>query len=316
MKYLGYTKGKKYSNLQVSKFEDALKKKKKNAYRKSSTAKMSSDAIDEEIEKSPLNSVNLLVSQEKQPFVSLLKQILILDANLHKKNYMWREHKELLEALKRSIRLFPIPEASILMHETLFSYAQKAVKPLQYISLEILASLIVYSYDLEESESITKEIITEWAEAKSSRLQCLFVDFFEICWSLPFTFTHIVEKLFIQLVAVSKSPYRSVKLRILKMIPNIRPLLNDADILEEITSMLLRFNDEEYDTLTMKTENTKILMYKWKCQDKEIKGKEEEKILETERQKKADESEELLQELSEINKVLVEERVKRDEELK
>lgn len=100
------------------------------------------------------------------------------------------------------------------------------------------------------------------------------------------------------------------------MIPNIRPLLNDADILEEITSMLLRFNDEEYDTLTMKTENTKILMYKWKCQDKEIKGKEEEKILETERQKKADESEELLQELSEINKVLVEERVKRDEELK
>lgn len=173
-------------------------------YKKSSTGKLSIELIDEEAEKSLLNNINLLISEEKQPYVSLFKQIMILNGNLHKKVSMWRQQLELLTILKRRIKDFPIPEISLLFHEVLFDYAKDGIKPLQYISLEILASLILYNYDIEEAESIMKEVISEFAEADSSHWRCLFVDFFEICWSLPFTIANLEEKLFGHLIKISE----------------------------------------------------------------------------------------------------------------
>jgi hypothetical protein len=129
---------------------------------------MSNEELEDQ-EKSPLNVLNLLVSEEKPSFISLMKQIMLLDINLHNKSYMWREHKQLLEAICKTIKLFPIPETSIILHPTLFLYARDGIKPIQYTSLEIIASLILYNYDTEEAESVLKEVINQLAEADSSQ---------------------------------------------------------------------------------------------------------------------------------------------------
>lgn len=99
-------KSKKYSNLQVNKFDD---KKKKNGFRKSSTSKQMSENIGDDQDQI-LNENNLLTSEEKQPHLSLAKQLIVLDSNLHKKSYLWREQVELLKAIKDSLLEFPIPE--------------------------------------------------------------------------------------------------------------------------------------------------------------------------------------------------------------
>lgn len=229
---------------------------------------MSNEEIDEETEKSPLNSANLLISEEKQPFVSLMKQLMILDANLHKKSYKWREHKELLQKIRDNILLFPIPEISLLFHETLIEYARDGIKPLQYTSLEILGSLILYSYDLEEADSIMKSVVSEFSTADSSRLQCLFVDFFEICWVLPFTMANIEDKLFESLKAVSETPYRSVKLRIIKVIPNLQYLLTNPEIQEEFTSILLRFSEEDSTEVQIRADEANLVLFKLKQERK------------------------------------------------
>lgn len=82
IKVLGPPRNKKYSNLHIKATSDSLKKKKKE-YKKSSTAKLSADNIHEEMPLK-LNSYNLLIDEEKGPYLVLAKRLLILDANLHK----------------------------------------------------------------------------------------------------------------------------------------------------------------------------------------------------------------------------------------
>jgi len=105
---------------------------------------------------------------------------MILDANLHRKSYMWRVQVKLLETLRDRIRDFPIPELSILYLKELLKYAKSGINPLRYVSLQIIASTILYSYDMEEADSVMKDVVHELKEADSSHLRCLFVDFFEI----------------------------------------------------------------------------------------------------------------------------------------
>lgn len=296
--------------MQIIRIDDlSTKKKKKNAFGKSSTAKLSWDNIGDEPEP-VMNSNNLLVSEEKPAHLSLAKQIILLDSNLHKKSYLWREQVELLQTVKRWIKQFPIPELCILWHEALLDYARDGMKPIQYISLELVALMILHNYDMEEADSIIEHIISEFAEADSSFLKCLFVDFFEICCKLPFTIANIEDKLFEQFLNVSQCSYKSVKLRILKIIPNLKYLLTDADILEEIQSMLIRFTDDTNAQVGIKTEETKMMLFMWKKEAKTPKGQEEQKQFEDERQHR----EHVIKEVIKLNKVLVEERKKKEEE--
>lgn len=168
---------KKLSNLQVYKFEES--KKKKIGFNKSSTSKQINEDITYELEQI-LTENNLLVSEEKQCYLSLAKQLIILDSNLHNKSYLWREQVELLKAIKDSLLEFPIPEFCLLFHETLLEYAKDGIKPIKYISMEIVALMILHNYDIEEADSIIELIVSEFAEADSSYLKCLFVDYFEI----------------------------------------------------------------------------------------------------------------------------------------
>jgi len=65
-------------------------------------------------------------------------------------------------------------------NEKLLAYATEGIKPIQYICLEVLALLILHNYDLEEADCILKNIVTELAEADSSFMNTLYIDFFEI----------------------------------------------------------------------------------------------------------------------------------------
>ena len=299
---------KKFSNLQVNKFEES-KKKRKNGFIKSSTSKQINEDINYELDPI-LNDNNLLTSEEKQPFLSLAKQLIILDSNLHRKSYLWREQIELLKAIKEFILEFPIPEFWLLFHETLLEYAKDGIKPIKYISLEIVAIMILYNYDIEEADSIIELIVAEFAEADSSHLKCLFVDFFEIWWLQPYTIANIEDKLFSQLISVSEWDYKSTKLQILKIIPNLKYLLSDSDILEEVQSMLIRFTDDSSQDVGMGTEEVKLNLFKRKKELQSWEGKEEQKQVEEERKKR----EEIIKNVIRLNKILIEERTKKEEE--
>jgi hypothetical protein len=58
-----------------------------------------------------------------------------------------------------------------LFHETLLEYAKDGIKPLKYVSLEIVAMMILYNYDIEEADSIIELIVSEFAEADVSYLK-------------------------------------------------------------------------------------------------------------------------------------------------
>lgn len=233
---------------------------------------------------------------------------MILDNNLHQKPCLWRNQLELLTVLKKKIRTFPIPELSLLFHKTLFDYTKNGIKPLQYVSLEILASLIWYNYDVEEADSILKKVVSEFGEANSSHLKCLFVDFFEICWTLPFTTANIEDKLIGHFVQVSECPFKSVKLRILKVIPSLKYLLTDSDILEEIQSMLNWFIDDQSQDIWIKAEEARLLLFSWKRETAEDgEGAERERLKEFNRREKEG------KEIIGLNKVLVEERTLKEE---
>ena len=283
-----------------------------NKYQKSSTAKLSHERVEEELKKANINSWGLLWTEEKPIYVSLYKQIMVLDKNLNKKTYLWRIQVKLLETIRDNIWDFPIPELSILHLRTLLKYAKEGINPLKYTSLQIIASLILHNYDMEEADSIMKDVVWELAEADSSHLKWLFVDFFEIWWAQPFTIANIEEKLFGHLVEVSECPFRSVKLRILKIIPNLKYLLTDTDILEEIQTMLIRFTEDDCHEVWMKAEEIKLLLFMWKKEAKNNENEEEMKLFEEERVKR----EEIIKEVIKKNKILVEEREKRDEEIK
>jgi hypothetical protein len=93
-------------------------------------------------------------------------------------------------------------------------------------------------------------------------------------------------------------------------------LLSDPEVLEDITSMLLRFSDETSNEIQIKTEEIKLLLFKWKQHAKSIKGNEEEKELEEERLKNNMKREEVEKEIEKVHEVLIEEREKKEEELK
>ena len=86
-----------------------------------------------------------------------------------------------MEAIRDWITYFPVPELSFLFHETLIEYARDGIKPIQYVSLEVIALLILHNYDFEEVDSIIERIISEFADSESSFMKNLYVDFFEIC---------------------------------------------------------------------------------------------------------------------------------------
>lgn len=226
------------------------------------------------------------------------------------KHHLWRDHVRFLKVIRDWITYFPVPELSLLYHETLIEYARDGIKPIQYICLEVIALLLLHNYDFEEAESIIERIISEFAESESSFMKSLFVDFFEICWNQEFTISVIEEKFFDHFIAVSQSPYKSVKLRILKAIPNMKYVLTDSDILEEIQSMLIQFADDRSTEVAMKTEEVNMLLFKWKKEAKTPEGEIEHKMFEEERKTR----EKLRKEMIKKNKVLMEERKKKEEE--
>jgi hypothetical protein len=284
-------------------------KKKGGNYRKSSTSKQISENIEDEQDQI-INDNNLLTSEEKQWYLSLAKQLIILDSNLHKKSYLWRENVELLQAIKETLLEFPIPEFWLLFHETLLEYAKDGIKPLKYVSLEIVAMMILYNYDIEEADGIIELIVSEFAEADVSYLKWLFINFFEIWWLQPYTISNIEEKLLSHFLAISEWDYRSTKLQILKIIPSLKYLLSDSDILEEVQSMLIRFTDDNSLEVGMQTEEVKLILFKRKKELKTVEGKEEQKIFEEERHNR----EIIVKNVIKLNKILVEERIKKDEE--
>lgn len=107
-----------------------------------------------------------------------------------------------------------------------------------------------------------------------------------------------------------------MKLRILKIIPNLKYLLTDSDILEEIQSMLIRFTDDTSQKVSVKAEEIKLLLFKWKREANNNKGKEEEKEAEEERLNEFNWREKVIKDIIKLNKVLVEERAKKEEETK
>jgi hypothetical protein len=269
-----FVKNKKFSYLKPSKFEDS--KKKGSNIRKSSTSKQINENIEDEQDQI-IDDNNLLTSEVKPWYLSLAKQLIILDSNLHKKSYLWREHVEFLQAIKETLLEFPIPEFWLLFHETLLEYAKDGIKPLKYVSLEIVAMMILYNYDIEEADSIIELIVSEFAEADVSYLKWLFVQFFEIWWLQPYTIANIEDKLLSHFIAISEWDYRSTKLQILKIIPSLKYLLSDSDILEEVQSMLLRFADDNWLEVGMRTEEVKLILFKRKKELNTFEGKEEEK---------------------------------------
>jgi hypothetical protein len=253
---------------------------------------------------------NLLTLEERPWYLSLAKQLIILDSNLHKKSYLWREHVELLQAIKETLLVFPVPEVWLLFHETLLEYAKDGIKPLKYVSLEIVAMMILYNYDIEEADSIIELIVSEFAEADVSYLKWLFINFFEIWWLQPYTIANIEDKLLSHFISISEWDYRSTKLQILKIIPSLKYLLSDSDILEEVQSMLLRFTDDNSHEVGMRTEEVKLILFKRKKELKTAEGKEEQKIFEEERHNR----EVIVKNVIQLNKILVEERIKKEEE--
>jgi hypothetical protein len=286
-------------------------KKKRSMYKKSSTLKQITENIEDDQDQI-INDNNLLASEERQWYLSLAKQLIILDSNLHKKTYLWREHVDLLQAIKAYLLEFPIPEFWILFHETLLEYAKDGIKPLKYVSLEIVAMMILYNYDIEEADSIIELIVSEFAEADTSYLKWLFVKFFEIWWLQPYTISSIEDKLLSHFIAISEWDYRSTKLQILKIIPNLKYLLSDSDILEEVQSMLIRFTDDNWLEVGMRTEEVKLMLFKRKKELKTVEGKEEQKLFEEERLNR----EIIIKHIINLNKILVEERIKKEEEAK
>jgi len=63
---------------------------------------------------------------------------------------------------------------------------------------------------------------------------------------------------------ISGGNYKSVKLRILKIIPNLKYLLTDADICEEIHSMLIRFADDRSQEVNIRAEEISLMLFRWK----------------------------------------------------
>ena len=55
-----------------------------------------------------------------------------------------------------------------------------------------------------------------------------------------------------------------MKLRILKIIPNLKYLLTDADICEEIHSMLIRFADDRSQEVNIRAEEISLMLFRWK----------------------------------------------------
>ena len=134
----------------------------------------------------------------------------------------------MLKIIKEYITYFPVSEFWIMFHETLLEYVRQGIKPLQYVSLELLSLLILYNYDIEEADNIIETIITEFAQSSSSYMNNLYINFFEICWNQPFTISVIEEKLLDPFIEVSKSPHKSVKLKCLKTIPKLKYLQNTS----------------------------------------------------------------------------------------
>ena len=72
---------------------------------------------------------------------------------------------------------------------------------------------------------------------------------------------------------MSKCNFKSVKLHILKAIPNIKYLLTDADILEEMQTMLMNFLEDKSQEVSIKTSEINLLLFKWKKDAKTEEGK-------------------------------------------
>lgn len=216
----------------------------------------------------------------------------------------------MLDKLKDYINYFPVPEFCILFNEKLLDYAKYGIKPLQYVSLEVLSLLILHNYDIEEADSIVETIINKFAYSSSSYMINLYIDFFEICCNKPYTIRYIEEKLLDPFITTSKSKYKSVKIKCLKTIPKLKYLLTDSDILEEIQSILVRYSEDKTHELTLETEEVNFLLFKWKKEAKTAEGKVEEKLFEEERRTR----EQIRREIVKKNERLVEERKKRDEE--
>ena len=77
-----------------------------------------------------------------------------------------------------------------------------------------------------------------------------------------------------------------MKLRILKIIPKLKYLLTDADISEEIHSMLIKFTDDDSQEVCIRAEEIKLMLFRWKKAKETEEGKEEEKFFEEERIKR------------------------------
>jgi hypothetical protein len=287
---------------------DSLRKKKKD-YKKSSTAKLSADAINES-PPSTLNSYNLLKSEEKRQFLTLAKKLIILDENLNKNYKLWRYHVKLLESIKNNIELFPVSEFWLLFQETLIEYIKEGNRPIQKASIELLAAMILYNYDIEEADNTIDGFLNEFSESENSYHKKIFIDFFVACWNLPYTISWIEDKLFEPLIGVSKCAFKSVKLHILTAIPNIKYLLTDSDILEEVQTMLMNFMEEKSQEVVMKTDEMNLLLFKWKKDAQTAEGKEEQRQFDEER----DLREEILKAKIKKNKALIEERKKKEEE--
>jgi hypothetical protein len=283
--------------------------KKKIEFEKMATIKLSADKIYEVINRE-LNIYNLLVKEERRAYLNLAKKLLVLDSNLHKKFCMWRQHVQFLEALKNNINLFPAAELWILFQETLIEYIKEGIRPVQKASIELLAAMILYNYDIEEADGIVEGIVSDFAESDNPYLKKLYIDFFVACCNLPYTIGWIEDKLFEPLIGVSKCAFKSVKLHILTAIPNIKYLLTDSDILEEVQTMLMNFMEEKSQEVVMKTDEMNLLLFKWKKDAQTAEGKEEQRQFDEER----DLREEILKAKIKKNKALIEERKKKEEE--
>jgi len=194
--------------------------------------------------------------------------------------------------------------------ETLLDYAREGIRPLQYASLELLAAILLHNYDLEEADGIIDQIISEFAESECSFTKKLFVDFFEIWWRQKYSIAVIEDKLFDPFIAVAKWEFKSVKMHVLKIIPNLKYLLSDSDMMEEVQSILMSFTEDKWQDLAIKTEEINMLFFKWKKESKTHEGLEELKQFDEERQVR----EIIIKNKLKTNKVLIEQRKKKEEE--
>ena len=99
-------------------------------------------------------------------------------------------------------------------------------------------------------------------------------------------------------------------MHVLKIIPNIKYLLSDVDMMEEVQSVLISFTEDKWQDLAIKTEEINMLFFKWKKESKTHEGLEELKQFEEERQNR----ESMIKHKINKNKALIEERKKKEEE--